>query len=399
MPDPYLVQPDTEFLRRIVGEGGEDLKSCFQCGTCSVVCNLSEGGQPFPRKEMIWAQWGLRDRLLADPDIWRCHQCNDCSTHCPRGAQPGDVMAALRRECVLEHSVPRFLAHWANQLKYLPVLLAIPAVLLGLLVKAPIKNTIGSKIVYPYWPELPHWVLISFFSFFGFLALLAVVAGVVRFWGAMKAADARAGITTPAKSLGSSIVSVLKSIITHDHFSNCTTDRSRMLSHLAVFWGFIALLAVAIWVIFISLTASFNPLIQDDFVYPFNFWSPWRMLANLGGLAVVAGCLLMIWERLKKGEQGVRSTFFDWVFVGTLLAVVLTGFLSEALHYARLDPHRFAAYFVHLVCVFALWIYLPYSKFAHLVYRTAAMVYIEYSGRNNAVPVTGADGKQEGEKA
>jgi nitrate reductase gamma subunit len=69
--------------------------------------------------------------------------------------------------------------------------------------------------------------------------------------------------------------------------------------------------------------------------------------------------------------------------------VVLTGFLSEALHYARMEPHREIVYFVHLVFVATLLMYLPYSKFAHLIYRTTAMVYAEHSGRNAAVALAG----------
>ena len=113
------------------------------------------------------------------------------------------------------------------------------------------------------------------------------------------------------------------------------------------------------------------------------------MLANLGGLAVVAGCILMIRERLSNAEGDrpvAKSTYFDWVFVGTLLAVVVTGFLSEGLHYARMEPHRLAVYFVHLLLVFTLLMYLPYSKFAHMIYRTTAMVYAEYSGRKSHTP-------------
>ena len=388
MPEPYRVRPDRDFLRRILDEGGGDLKQCFQCATCSVVCELSGGRKPFPRKEMIWAQWGLKDRLLADPDVWLCYQCNDCSTHCPRGARPGDVLAAVRRESVLRYAVPRFLGRWVNEPKYLPLVLGIPAVLLGLalLVRGPIEDALGisthtsEKIVYSYWNKLPHWLLISFFTIVSVLVFLAIVAGVVRFWRAMKAADAQAGNTTPAKGLGPSILSALKSILVHDNFSECTTERSRLLSHLCVFYGFLALFAVAIWVVTAVVTAGYNPLIRDDFVYPFNFWNPWRMLANLGGLAVVAGCGLMIWERVTKSEQ-VASTFFDWALLGTLLAVVLTGFLSEVLHYTRMEPHRQIIYFIHLVTVFALLTYLPYSKFALLVYRTTAMFYAEHSGR------------------
>ena len=45
-------------------------------------------------------------------------------------------------------------------------------------------------------------------------------------------------------------------------------------------------------------------------------------------------------------EHPVAGTFSDWAFLGMLLAVALTGFLSELLHYARMEPHREIAYCV-----------------------------------------------------
>ena len=398
MSNACRITPDMDFLRATLADGGGDLKRCFQCATCSVVCELSGNKNPFPRKEMIWAQWGLKDRLVADPDVWLCYQCNDCSTKCPRGARPGDVLAALRQQTVEHFAVPRFLARWVNRPKYLPLTLGIPAAILGLLVAAPLESGVDiaerGKIVYACWSELPHWVLISLFAIVSVLSLLAMVAGVVRFWRALKAADEREGTDTPAKGLLPSIGSALKRVLTHEDFTLCTTDRWRMLAHFAVFYGFLALSVVAIWVVTVILTAGHNPLIQDDFIYPFNFWNPWRMLANLGGVALAAGCGWMIWDRWMKSEEGGKNRFADWAFLGTLLVVTLTGLGTELLHYARMEPHRYAAYFVHLVSVLVLLMYLPYSKFAHLAYRTTAMVYAEYCGRNRDAPAAGADERQ-----
>ena len=187
---PLKIESDLQFIRTLRRQAGVSYKRCFQCGTCTATCALSTNAMPFPRREMIWAVWGLRDRLVADPDVWLCHQCNDCSERCPRGSRPGEVLSAVRRECVLEYSAPRFLARWVNNPVYLPFLLAIPAVLLSLLLtfKAPIEAALGitrnttERIVYAYTPELPHWLLNTFFFTFTILSLLGAPVGVQRVW-------------------------------------------------------------------------------------------------------------------------------------------------------------------------------------------------------------------------
>ncbi len=410
------IEPDLDFIRTLGRHAGDSFKKCFQCGTCSATCTLSPDLRPFPRKQMAWATWGRKDLLLKDPDVWLCHQCNDCSTRCPRGARPGDVLAAVRQESVRHCAAPRFLGRWMNQPQCIPLLLGIPAGLLtlALFVRGPIADALGiaprttDRIVYAYSSMFPHWLLNGFFALFGLLVFMVVVTGVARFWrslsagAALNGGAALGGISTlkgatalnttssPGKGLLLSIGSVLKNIITHHNFAECTAARSRFLSHLSVFFGFIALSLVSMWVV----TARHNPLIHDAFVYPFGFWSPWKILANLGGLALIGGCLLMVWDRLKADAKVGRGTYFDWLLISKLILVTITGFITEVLHYLRLEPHRHIAYFVHLVFVCAVLMYLPYSKLAHLVYRAVAMVIAERSGRTVGGAPSRADNRQ-----
>jgi len=384
---PVKIEPDLDFIRAVSVQGAESFKKCFQCGTCAATCPISPDVHPFPRKEMAWAGWGMKDRLLTDPDVWLCHQCNDCSTRCPRGGRPGEVLAAIRRESILHYAMPRFLARLMNQQKYIPLRLGIPAILLGLALlfrdrlgsAMGFATTVGEDIVYSYSPMFPHWLLNSFFGFFSLLAFVAVVVGLVRFWRAMTAGYAWWGEPKVKKGILASIVATFRKVITHDNFTKCRARNSRAVAHYLLFFGFVALTAVTLWVI----TGSVNPIIREEFVYPFSFWSPWKILANIGGIAVLAGCFLMLWERLTDQPNAGFSLFFDWAFLWTLFAVVLTGFATEALHYLRMVPHRHVAYFIHLVFVFSLLIYLPYSKFAHIFYRFAAMVFAERIGRES----------------
>jgi len=149
---------------------------------------------------------------------------------------------------------------------------------------------------------------------------------------------------------------------------------------MSVFFGFLALVLVTLWVI----TLPYNPFLSGPFLYPRSFWNPVKLLANLGGIALIAGCVLMIRDRMKNSEENGASNYSDWSLIGLLLAVALTGYVTEALHFVRLEPHRHLAYFVHLLFAGSLLLYMPYSKFAHIVYRTAAMVFAERYNRTTA---------------
>ena len=389
---PRRVDPDLDFIRSLNAQGGDALKKCFQCGTCSATCAVSPDSTPFPRKEMAWAVWGMKDRLVADPDVWLCYQCNDCTTRCPRGVRPGDVLGAIRLECVAHYSIGGFLAKWIGQPQCIPLLLGIPATVLTLAMLATngwiqagttVRETVtsGGQIIYSYSRMFPHWLLNTLFGLLGVFVLVVAAVSVWRFWQAMKAADARRGTGTPVKTVPASLAAALGDAVMHRRFTDCTETRLRYYSHLSVFFGFLALCLVTLWVI----TIGVNPLVRDEFIYPLGFFNPWKLLANAGGLAVLGGCLWMCIDRLRGGEPA-RGVYADWALLVTLLLVVSTGFFAEALHFVRLEPHRHVAYFVHLVFAFALLLYLPYCKLAHIFLRTTAMVYAEHTGRNGAAP-------------
>ena len=66
MSEAQLIKPNLGYVKEVIAAGGESLKKCYQCATCTVVCEVTGDARPFPRKEMIWAQWGLKDRLIND---------------------------------------------------------------------------------------------------------------------------------------------------------------------------------------------------------------------------------------------------------------------------------------------------------------------------------------------
>ncbi len=390
MTEAYQVVPDGDFIRRARESGGGDLKRCYQCATCAVVCPLADEEHPFPRKEMVWAQWGLKDRLMADPDLWRCHYCNDCSTRCPRGARPGDTLAAVRQEFIRHYAVPQGLTGLLNKPAFLPVLLAVPALLLGLalLLRDPVASVLGFEPHVGQGMEyahlFPHWLLIGFFTFFSGVAGLIVAVGALRYWKAMREADTRAGRTVPGRGLIASAIQAGLAILTHGKFRQCDARPARQWAHMGVFYGFAALFIVTIWAVLVIYVI--NPLFDNPFVYPFVWWNPMKVFANLGALALIAGCILAIRDRLRAGKDTLASSAFDWMFLWTLFGVGVTGVVVELLRYASIEGAGYVIYFIHLILVFALLVYLPYTKFAHMVYRLTAMVYAGQTWRSAGQP-------------
>lgn len=78
-------------------KGGELAKRCFDCGTCTAVCPVSESGTGFdPRKILHMVKLGLKERLLGSDIIWHCSHCDSCALACPQGVRFSIVVDKLR---------------------------------------------------------------------------------------------------------------------------------------------------------------------------------------------------------------------------------------------------------------------------------------------------------------
>ena len=75
-----------------------------------------------------------------------------------------------------------------------------------------------------------------------------------------------------------------------------------------------------------------------------------------------------------------KSSYSDWFFSGLLALTALSGFATEILRYAGVRI-AYPAYAVHLIFVFGLFAYFPFSKFSHAMYRPAALAFARQIGR------------------
>lgn len=370
MNDRTVIEPDVEFIKYLKKNGGDTLKKCFQCASCSVVCSLSPQNAAFPRKEMILASWGQKNDLISDPDVWLCHGCSDCSTHCPRGAKPADVLSAIRSYIIEYFAVPTFLSSAIKKPAFLVPLLLLPALILfGLLY----NNLDGNfeqlnEGVVKFARFLPHGVLEMFFMGGNALVFLLAGIGLYRFWNNLNS------ITPPAEKKGfiPTLIQTLIEIFSHKNFNTCSENPSRFWGHLLIFYGFLGAMATA--------GLAVGALIFFE-LSPIPLFHPIKILGNLSGIAMVVGCIVAALRRLQTRSEKGKSTYSDWLLITFIFLVASTGLLTQFLRILDIPFFAYNVYFVHMVFIFFLLWYAPYSKMAHMFYRTLALVYLRQKSR------------------
>lgn len=393
MSNQYIIQPDLTFIDEVVSLGGDTLKKCFQCATCSVACPIAPENSPFPRKEMIAAGWGLKDKLVGSADIWLCHECGDCTALCPRGAKPGSTLSALRSYAINEYAgaapVVGKLSKMVTNPKKLALLTVIPAVWLALMAFVTVfMGGVMEKLfglVGVHWVHETHapiaqarfissWLVDFTFVPVFTISILVFVYTLKKMLNDMHANAVAEGKTDKDtldyKAYAKMIPVVLKKVLKHTQFNECGENKNRGTAHMMVLYGFIGC--------FIVTSIGFFFLYILGVPGPYSQWWPFKWLGNISGIAIVFGAILMIKERMGKPDL---NAYKDWYLLGLVLILGATGLLTQMARLAGMEFATYAIYYIHLIAVFHLFAYLPFSKLAHAVYRLAAMTYAEYANR------------------
>ena len=182
------------------------------------------------------------------------------------------------------------------------------------------------------------------------------------------------------------IIDVVKDeIITHRKWKDCgyesEGDEQKFKGHLTLFFGFVALLIVTSIVAVAHWGGKIIPFLAPIGHTPMSLLNPVKILANVGAILLIYGLTMLTKRRLSQDETKHGSSFYDWYLLGVIWVVGLSGLFCELLRWANVAGLAYPMYYIHLVSVWMLIGYLPWSKLGHLVYRTAALVYARYVGR------------------
>ena len=392
MSDEYLVEPDLKFIDNIVKLGGDSVKKCFQCATCSVACPIAPETSPFPRKEMLATSWGLKDKVLKSADIWLCHECGDCSDLCPRGARPGDVLSAARSATIEEYATPKSLSKLVNDPKKLHIVFGIPAIWFALMAfitvfcrgtMEGIFSSFGISWSHGVSPDkiLAHTNFVSTWLVDATFVPLSIAMTAIFFMSLKNfiqdihnnaVLEDKTKVTNVSfGAIFSLLPQAIKEILSHKQFKECGENQDRANSHMMLVYGFIAC--------FITTAIAGISLYLFHSAGPYSMFNPMKWIGNVGGVLIVLGAFLMIQKRL--ADEDGKTTYKDWYLLGLVLGLGLTGLLTEFARFLGSASLTYFTYYLHLILVFNMFAFLPFSKFAHIVYRTVAIAYVKYSER------------------
>jgi citrate/tricarballylate utilization protein len=194
-------------------------------------------------------------------------------------------------------------------------------------------------------------------------AAVALALGVRRFWRDITPATSGAALTRPATSEATHDVLRLK-YLDGGHGEGCNNEDdaftlSRRRAHHLTFYGFMLCFAAT------SLATVYH--YAFGWAAPYDLPSIPKVLGVIGGVSLLLGTAGLFKLNLQRhpSHGDVAQKPMDLGFIALLFFISLSGRGSVAM------PALLA---VPLGVVMALFATLPYGKFAHGIFRTAALL-------------------------
>jgi citrate/tricarballylate utilization protein len=354
-------QPSSE-----VSEVARQMQICNACRYCETFCAV------FPAMTRR-LEFGVADvHYLAN----LCHNCGAC-LHACQYAPPHEfavnvpqAMARVRVQTYEDHAWPQPLGalYRRNGLAVslalaggLALFLCLALALRGSLWHAPLAGN--------FYAVFPHNLLVLMFgAAFGF-AVFALFMGATRFWRGVRP-DTVPGARTEGAAAEAAHAALSLKYLDGGHGDGCNDEddrytlRRRRFHHLT-FYGFMLCFAST------SVATLYHYVL--GWVAPYPVTSLPVVLGTVGGIGLLVGPAGLLWLNLRRdpahGDTAQRP--MDRGFIALLFLTSITGLALLAWR----DTGAMAVLLaVHLGVVMALFLTLPYGKFAHAVYRCAALL-------------------------
>ena len=356
--DPTLVAD----LRRF---GKFDLTGCYQCGSCTLSCDLVDGST-FPRRSIRLVLLGLRQPLLQSLEPWVCHDCGDCSIVCPRQSEPRLSMVTVRRFLSAQYDWTGIASKLLqSKAWYLSSLIFVAALTVLLIVgyhlwyvglpAAGLATPMGLEHMFPIINYYTLTVML--------LPVLLLFSRVIRIWR----------LTMTGEHDGSPLSAYLGQLwfyvyeaVFQPLMRKCPV-KGRWLPHLLLALGTGTMLSIKVFGL---------RWFQTDNIYP--FYHPQRWIGYLAAGCILYGIQDVLRCRLNARKEICKETHFhDLVFPVLMLLTVLSGLTAHVFRYLGFALSCHFAYALHVIIATPLLVIeMSFGKWSHMVYRPLALYFL-----------------------
>ena len=353
-----LTAPEAEVERQ--------MQICNACRYCEGFCAV------FPAMTRRLAFGKADIHFLAN----LCHNCGAC-LHACQYAPPHEfavnvpqAMARVRGQTYADYAWPPALgALYRRNGATLAITLALALagfLALGLAVKGSLWGAAAGGNFYDIFP---HNLLVGLFAPVFLFVVVALGMGVARFWREVKPATSGQPASAPAAAEATHDVLRLR-YLDGGHGDGCNEaddafTLARRRAHHLTFYGFLLCFAAT------ALGTVYH--YAFGLAAPYDLPSLPKLLGAVGGVGLLAGTTgLWRLNRRRHALQGdAAQKPMDLGFIALLFVTSASGL---ALWLARGTPALPLLLCLHLGAVMALFATLPYGKFAHAMFRSAALL-------------------------